>query len=1089
MRKNYKNSLKRLRWIINITAIGAVFFATTAAMAQNVSTVKGTVRNSDGEPLLGASIVVKGTSNGATTDETGSFSINFPQTDNAVLRVSYVGLQDKEVKVGNQSELNVILDEEIQLIDEVVVTGYQTISRERATGSFDKIDSKTIEARPASNLSSILQGLVAGMQGNEELDGSVTFQIRGTSSLYADKQPLIVVDGFPIQGNINTINPNDVESVTILKDAAAASIWGARSANGVIVITTKKGKKERLNVEARAFYRIGALADLDYVLDQADSRTHVDYELKALENNWILSGEYSPSFANLRYPLTLAQELYYQNKYLGLSTGEMNAGLEKLRNTSNREQLKDLLMRHQSLQQYNLIVSGGTDKSQNYFSLLYENNKEGTIKRGYERVMATYNNHFDITKWLKANFATTLQRQTIDSSGPAIGDFTTLSPYELLLNPDDSYAANIYGYNRYELSQLPLDKLPYEDWSYNLLREIRGREITSRNDLIRSQLGLTATIISGLTYDFKAQYETGNTKNETYYNEDTYYVRNMVNSMTEYNSTTQTVGISRIPKGGISVSPSFSEFYNYIIRNQLNFNKTLFKKHSIAALTGLEITEISTKSEIRPYVYGYDKERKISAVPAYGYGSASDRFTDFFGTTGTTINGGSSSFSLRTDRYVSYYANVGYTYDEKYGVSFSARGDGSNFISNDPKLRWAPMWSVGGQWHLSKEKFVRDLPWINRLSTRLTYGINGNVEKSTSPLTLIATSSTISTTTGTATSSISSYGNPKLRWETTETTNFGIDFAFFNNKLSGKIDLYNRLGKDIMGDVAIPSVNGIKSQRLNNARIINRGIELEISGNFKIPNIDFRWQTTLTYAHNKNKIEDLYVPSIYAYQLAQGTYVEGKPIGAVYSYTYAGSEDGIPYVYGVDGNKVSMNDLSLHNTTIGLPFMNYEGTNVPPHTIGWVNSFSYNGFNLYVYFYSHFGGVFKLPTNNSMPGVGNSKTSVGRFMNEVFESDGSLYPTFPNASEGGYYRWDRYIPNLSYFVQSSSFIRLKEITLEYNIPSVLSKKLNIQNTRVFVQARDLGIIYAANRKKYDPEWLPGNNKPVTNFTFGININF
>ena len=220
--------------------------------------------------------------------------------------------------------VNVQLESNATALADVVITGYQTLSKERATGSFDKVDSSVLSSRPTADLSTALQGLVAGMQATEKEDGSIDFLIRGSSSLYADKKPLLVVDGFPIQGDFSSINPNDVESVTVLKDAAAASIWGARSANGVIVVTTKKGKKDKVQVDVQAFVRIGTNPDLEYIMNQADSRTMVDYEMRAFENNWKMAAwEYAPIFSKIQNSLTLAQELYYANKYQGLSKEEM----------------------------------------------------------------------------------------------------------------------------------------------------------------------------------------------------------------------------------------------------------------------------------------------------------------------------------------------------------------------------------------------------------------------------------------------------------------------------------------------------------------------------------------------------------------------------------------------------------------------------------------------------------------------------------------------------------------------------------------------------------------------------------------------
>lgn len=366
----------------------------------------------------------------------------------------------------------------------------------------------------------------------------------------------------------------------------------------------------------------------------------------------------------------------------------MEQGLERLRNTSNRQQLKDYLMQTQLLQQYNVSISGGTERMSNYMSLMYEKNDESTIKRGYEKFMINYNNSYKVTKWLTANLITTLQRKDQETSGVTIGEFSNLSPYEMLLNEDGSYATNLNVYNRAELEKLPLEKLPYSDWSYNMLREVRGREYKTTNTMYRVQLGLNAQIIKGLNYDMRVQYESTSSEYKNYDSEDSFYARNLVNSYTEYNNETQEVGVSRIPKGGVLRSGK-TEYSNYVFRNQLNYNNSFAEKHEISALAGIEISQYDTEGTVNPYVYGYNKEKNTSSVPPYGYGSNVDSFKNFFGNS-ATIEGGNTSYSLRCDRYVSYYTNIGYVYDGKYGASFSARGDGSNFVSDDPSLRWCP---------------------------------------------------------------------------------------------------------------------------------------------------------------------------------------------------------------------------------------------------------------------------------------------------------------------------------------------------------------------------------------------------------------
>lgn len=766
----------------------------------------------------------------------------------------------------------------------------------------------------------------------------------------------------------------------------------------------------------------------------------------------------------------------------------MEQGLERLRNTSNRQQLKDYLMQTQLLQQYNVSISGGTERMSNYMSLMYEKNDESTIKRGYEKFMINYNNSYKVTKWLTANLITTLQRKDQETSGVTIGEFSNLSPYEMLLNEDGSYATNLNVYNRAELEKLPLEKLPYSDWSYNMLREVRGREYKTTNTMYRVQLGLNAQIIKGLNYDMRVQYESTSSEYKNYDSEDTFYARNLVNSYTEYNNETQEVGVSRIPKGRVLRSGK-TEYSNYVFRNQLNYNNSFAEKHEISALAGIEISQYDTEGTVNPYVYGYNKEKNTSSVPPYGYGSNVDSFKNFFGNS-ATIEGGNTSYSLRCDRYVSYYTNIGYVYDGKYGASFSARGDGSNFVSDDPSLRWSPMWSVGAKWNIGKEEFIKDIDWINYLNLRATYGINGNAEKSTSPLTLVSVGSSVNSTTGTITGNISSFGNPSLRWEKTYTTNIGVDFDLFRSKLSGKLDFYNRKSKDVIGQVTIPSVYGTSTQKFNNAEILNRGVELELTGNFHIPSVDLGIRSTVTYAYNYNKILKLYYPALYCYELVEAdTHVEGRPVGSLYSYDFWGTENGIPYVIGANGDKISMNDVSVHNRSLGLDILHYSGTTIPPHTFGWSNQFTWNNFSLYVYLTGNFGGIFRAPTAGSIPSVGSGKTFVSSSIKDFADSDGTLYPTWPLKDESNFYLWDRYTPNLEYFVQDASFIRLKEINLEYNLSKKLAGKLHLRGAKLFVQARNLGLIYCANDYGYDPEWLPGSNKPSATIAFGANINF
>lgn len=1056
-------------------------------------TVRGQVLDSDGEPLIGVTVQVAGTNQGAVTDADGNYVLE-DVNESDMLTYSYIGKRSMQRRAGSKRAV-IILEDSSNLMEEVMVTGYQQLSRERATGAFDRVNREQLEARPSADISAALQGMVAGMQGVEKEDGTVEYLIRGTSSLYANTAPLVVVDGFPIEGTFNSINPNDVESVTVLKDAAAASIWGARSANGVIVVTTKKAKQGNVKVDAQAFWRIGTTPDLEYVTGQASSQQTVDYEVMALQHgyNW---GDWAPGgIDGFMCGLTEVEELYYRNIYDGLSEADMKAGWDKLRQRSNRQQLKDYLMQQQLLQQYNVSISGGNERYNSYLSLMYEKNDEATIKRGYERFMANFNTEYRFNKHIKATAAMTWQKRRDNTTGVTLSEFSSLQPYEMLKNDDGSYAYNAQGFNRLGLDGIDTSVFPYDDFSYNMLREVENRNYKSDTDRIRIQLGLNFNIIKGLDYDIKYQYETNRTDSRNEDGEGTYATRYDVNFYTGFDTRTNTLTGQYLPLGS-RLNQSTSKNHNNVFRNQLTYNNIFAEKHDISALAGIEVSEYVTNSITQPTTYGYNPNANTAPVPWYGsMDNIQNLYNYSYYSTMLTGNMG-YRFSERTDRFLSYFVNAAYMFDERYGVSFSARWDGSNFVSEDKSLRWSPMWSIGGKWNISKESFMKDINWVNWLTLRATYGLNGNAEKSTSPQTLISVSP--SSVTHTNVARVASYGNPTLRWEITHTTNIGVDFSLFKNALSGKIDYYNRKSKDVIGSVAIPSVYGSSEQKFNNAEISNRGIEIELDGKFNIQSIGLGIRSTLTYAYNKNKVTKLYNPNLsnYYYSAADDPsnqiFIEGDPVGAIYAYDYDRMEDGVPYIKNEDGTSTPMNNYEVaFGSQRG--YLHYHGTTIAPHTLGWANEFSWQGLSLYVYLTGKFGHKFRTPVPSIPPLVSDSKEYISRFITVFTESDGSEHPSLPNDYDYMYYQWQYYHNSLSCYVEDASFIRLKEMTLSYQLPKKWMRALHISQAKVFCQARDLGLLWKANNVDLDPEWLPtpdgGVNKPATSFTLGVNLKF
>ncbi|MFD2871693.1 SusC/RagA family TonB-linked outer membrane protein [Mucilaginibacter ximonensis] len=1056
----------------------------------NQISVHGKIVDESGQPMPGATIRTKKGNSTTIANTAGEFFLTNVDDQDSVV-ITFTGYLPVQLPVKAEMGIITVRASNESLKEISVSSGYQSLLKERAPGAYDQVGQNILANRPVSNPSTALQGLVAGMQGKENADGSVSFLIRGSSSIYADRSPLVVVDGFPVSRNdFSTINPNDIESVTVLKDAAAASIWGARAANGVIVIATKKSKNGNsgLTVNANVFTRISKLTDLNQLVPVATSAEQINLEKMAFQNRWVFR-ETAGSFpSDLSKPLTLGQELLYANKNGTLSTAAMNAGLDSLSRINNQGQISDFLLRRAVLSQYNVDFSVVGEKSKSYASLLFEDNKTRYQGTGYNRYGMNFSNEYKFTKFLTFNFGLYLQYNKQNNSGATLAELKSLSPYETLVKSDGTYAVNLNTYNRAVLSGLPLNSFPYSDLSYNLLREVRGRNFSLQDYNARIQTGFNIRIIPGLNFDTKLQYERGKTETDNYYSDDTFYARSLVDQNIEYDASTRTVGRQFLPKGGIDQN-SVSNTASYVFRNQLNFVRDFGTKHSINAIAGMEISQYRTDTRANPWLFGYYPDKLQTTVPPYGYGSSVEEFTGIDGFE-TELPGGSTVLGYGLDRYVSYYSNAAYTYDRKYTISGSIRNDASNFITKIPSLRWEPLWSVGGLWNIKKENFAQQVSWVDRLSMRLTYGRNGNVEKSTSTNTLLSVATSPSTVTGTITASISDNGNPTLRWEKTTTTNLGFDYTLFKGLLYGKLDLYNKAGTDITGVVALPGATGTTSQKFNNAGITNRGIEIELGTQLKLPGIPVTYNTSLNYAYNKNVVNNLYYPSLTAAQMLDipNAVVQGRPINPVYSFTYAGTIAGVPQVAGPNHQPSTFNSVALLSG-LGSQFLNYEGTTTPPHTAGWYNTFGYRNLSLSVLFIGKFGGVYRNDTYNyNFAYVGSRKTIANRYISDVYAGRSDI-PPFPKPNESNLYLWDRYVPYLSGLVESSSYIECKELMLNYTLPASMIDRTKLRNVKLFAELRDLGLIWAANKKGYNPDWLPGTERPLATCTFGVNIGF
>lgn len=1071
--------------------------------------ITGKVLDENTLPLLGVTILVEGTTNGVTTDFDGNYLIKAKAGD--VLSFSYVGYLTQKIKVKeNESVINVVLKENVNVLDEVTVisTGYQQISEERSTGAFETIKKSQLE-KPASSISERLVGMVAGLQSTINSDGSIDFQIRGQSSLFADQQPLIVLDGFPIEDGFETINPNDVESITVLKDAAAASIWGAKSANGVIVVTTKKAKQGKTTISANTFIKTSSKLDLDYIIASAPASDIIAYEKRSFDSDFfgsIIGGPQGGTVFNLQaysLPLTAMNEAR-----LGRITNEeRDAQLAALSGLNNRDQIENYLLNAPITKQYNISVAGGSETMKNNLSLLFEDSS--TFFQGDEqnKYLINYTSKIKVNDRLDFDFAGMFQyrdvrnnsgTQNIYGEGDMLSTIRSLAPWDMLVNEDGGY--NDLSYLKYYQPNfdmfVPTEAFPYSDWSYNPITEVENRDFSTKSLNTRIQAGLNFKIIDGLSVSSKIQYEIFKTNVDNYYNEKTFDVRQFVNETSGWNYDYNTVPTQNVPTGGV-LKKSETTVNSYNFRNQLNFNKTFADKHTISFIAGTELSNRVTTSTIHPDSFGYNDETLASSELLNPVETASMwngyplRYASFFYPFNITPT---TTYQEYTNRFFSLFGNLGYTFNNKYTVTGSYRTDASNLITDDPSFRYNPFWSVGGSWKAHKEDFLTGATWLNRLNLRATYGFNGNVDRSTSFKPLINVNPSLNVFTQENTATISSFGNPTLRWEKTKTLNFGVDFSLFRSKLFGSVDVYNKQSFDLIVDQSIASVNGTTNQKFNNGEMLNKGVEVTLGTTLPIKNNDIVWSGSVNFAHNKNEINSFFKTNYQSYELYGGpttSYVEGYDANTLWSFQYAGltnvgSEANPvlkPSVIGENGEAVTVINFAQGDSR---EFMKAQGTLVAPTTVGMRNSFKIYDFDFSFIVTGKFGHVFKRQSFN-YPSLIRGNSQINEKYSEVVNGDPNSIIPIPEE-EGRYYFYDRYYPYMDYLTEDASHIRFQEISLSYSLPSKVTQKMGVNSMRFYAQANNVGTILF-NDFGEDPEYPKGGLRLQSSLTFGLNFNF
>ncbi|RAJ31887.1 SusC/RagA family TonB-linked outer membrane protein [Pedobacter cryoconitis] len=1118
--------------IKNLLLILFLIGLSLSGYSQKQTTISGQVLDPEGLPIPGASVyvdkstigeqtnvtgVIQNTAIGTVTNSEGKFTLTVPEGTPAI-RVSYMGYSSVLVNIINKTKLTISMASNDNNLGEVVVNGYTTISKRKNTTATTVLDYDKVRQSGVSGIDQMLEGQIAGVAVTSlggGPSGAPKIRIRGTVSLNGGQDPLWVLDGIPLEGTnlpntltdkddidqlrnlpIAGLNPDDIADITILKDAAATSIYGARAANGVIVITTKKGKKGPVSINFSANTFISERPNLDK-LNLMNSTEKVDFELGLAARPDLV---YRSSQGEVARILNRNNELenYQTNGFSGLSSATQQA-INALRG-NNTDWNKELYQTAIN-QQYSLSFSGGNDQANYYFSGGYYDEKGTTIGTGLKRYNMTLKTDFNLSQKLKVGVSIFASKSDRKNYLADVDGFTNparysrnVNPYQQVNNADGSYS---YDRDIFGTSNLVNDiYVPF-----NIIEERNNTRYTLGNKSVKSIIDMDYQIFKDLKLHSELGLQFEETAMEKYAGQESYFNRKFKQGTSYYNSKTKQYEFF-LPEGGI-IQNQQTSFFQYNWKTLLEYKKVINEKHEIEALAGTEFRK-NNNEDILTKGFGFNERTLTNQNILF---PNSERIND-------DIYRAYRKTKL-SNAYASFYGTLSYTYNRRYTAYGSVRYDGSDLFGVDPKYRYLPIYSISGAWNANEEDFIKKIKAISNLRFRTSYGIQGNIDKNTSPQIVGRYSNTnILPGSSEGTINVESPPNGKLRWEKTTTFNAGVDLGLFNNAFQITFDYYNRNSKDLIGLQSLPLENGFEFTNSNFAQVKNKGLELTISTR-NISTKGFQWWTDFNIAHNKSKVTremakaNQFTPSR-----------EGYPVNALFVLKTAGLDaNGIPQFL-QDGKVVSLeNFYKLYDpyaefdpgyaTSTALTNKEYQGLYTyagdrdPKYTGGLVNRFRFGNIDLAI------SAIFNLSQMVSVTPSYNP-AAVDRGMNFNKDILNAWTPTNTNTDQpqiidnetGDGSRWmafnwyNRGDPANSYrsldiFAKKVSYLRLNSIRLGYTLPAKISSKVKANSLRFSVEGRNMFVLSTGYKGYSDPETY-GNiyAQPISrSISIGLNATF
>ncbi|RZF57888.1 SusC/RagA family TonB-linked outer membrane protein [Sphingobacterium corticibacterium] len=1009
-------------------------------------------------------------------DDAGYFSLQLP-VDSGVIEIHRIGLQSVFQRFNRQSfgPFRIMMETEDRVLQEVVInTGYQRIPKERSTGSFEHIDRELLERSVSTDILSRLENLTPGLLMNRgDAANTDPLLVRGRYTITAEASPLIVLDNFPYDGDLENINPNDVESVSILKDAAAASIWGARAGNGVIVITTKKGSTARPRVELTSNLTTVGRPDLNN-LNRINAADRIELERFLFENGRYNSFINPTNLTNRRTAIPEAVELMIRNE------PDLNSKLEALSQNNVLGEIEHYFYRRSANNQNSFNVSGKSDWNSYYVSAGFDRNRSNLVGEQFSRVSLRTSNSFKIGKKIDIDAVVNFV-QISDHKGNNNGYNTaavsgvSFSPYSRLVDDDASHLPVYMLYRQAFLDTIGEGRLM--DWRYFPVQEI-DRQVQSNQvrDYTVSP-SIRYAVVPGLDIAANYQFQNQVTTNNLLYKEDSFFARNLINDYTQINRTTG-VQTYPIPKGGI-MSAQNGNVQSHQGRATVSYNVDI-GKHGISAIGGFEVKALLSTG-MTNNLYGYNEEN-----------GRFDTRVDVVNLNYRNSTGTRNRFSILhsntelRDNFLSYFSNAAYTYNRRYTVSGSFRKDEANLFGVSSNMKGTPLWSLGAAWDLSQENFYK-IPWMPYVKVRASYGVNGNISRMANALAVI-TMGNSGFTHNLPIAGLGSPSNKDLSWEKIKQFNAAVEFSLFNSRFTGTIEHYRKNAYNLLAQAPIDPTYGVTSMYMNVANMEGYGWDI----NLKTLNVDkaIRWQTSYILSLNKSEVTRYLMPpskSSSAYlPISFSNPMIGKPPFSVYALAWTGldAETGDPI--GILNGEESKAYNELYTNT-PLDYLIFFGTAQPQVHGALMNTLTFKKISLSFNISYKFGYFFRRQSAN-YGGAFNSFTGhrdiADRWRQPGDERNTSVPSmVFPNpTNRDDFYRLSEIL------VEKGDHIRLEDVNLSYTLTTGQKKPFLPKSARFFLYMSNIGVIWKANKSGIDPYY---NHVPRigTHVSFGTSLIF